>query len=158
MNKLRILRLCVASTISIFCIFSPIHLAAEEQPISVPISSARDIGCLAEVIHHEARGEPRSGQLAVAHVVLNRMTSGLFSDSLCGVVYQKNSGTCQFSWVCTNKRKEEPSSAAKEVAWDVLMNRTKDPSRGSLFFHATNLDRIFNRKQTVVIGNHVFYK
>ncbi len=159
MNKLRISRLCVASIFSIFSIFSPIHLAAEEQPISVSGTITKDINCLAEAIHHEARGEPKTGQLAVAHVVLNRMMSGRFPDSLCGVVYQRNSGTCQFSWVCQpGKRKEEPNSTAKEIAWDVIVNGAKDPSKGSLFFHTTNLGQIFNRKKTVVIGNHVFYK
>ena len=159
MNKLRILRLCVASIFSIFCIFSPIPLAAEEQPISVSTSIVQDINCLAAAIHHEARGESKVGQLAVAHVVLNRMASGRFPDSLCGVVYQRTPNSCQFSWVCqSSKRREEPNSTAKEIAWDVVMNETKDPSKGSLFFHTTNLGQAFNRKKTIVIGNHVFYK
>ena len=159
MNKLRILRLCVASIFSIFALLSPIQLAATTQPSAVSETIVQDLNCLASVIYHEARGEPKIGQLAVAHVVINRMESGRFPDSLCDVVYQKISNVCQFSWVCQPaKRKEAPDLSAKEVAWEVLVKGVKDPSKGSLFFHSTQINQTFNRKKTVVIGNHVFYK
>jgi len=55
--------------------------------------------CLAEAIYFESRGEPEMGQLAVAQVVLNRVMSGLYPNSVCGVVYQNahRFNACQFS-------------------------------------------------------------
>src|SRR5581483_6892558 len=46
--------------------------------------------CLAKNVYFEARGEPATGQIAVAEVTMNRLASGRYADTLCGVVYQKN--------------------------------------------------------------------
>ena len=156
-NQRQILRRYVASLISAFFLLFPIGLLAERPP--EPTFLAADLRCLASAVYHEAKGEPEQGQLAVAHVVINRMTSGLFSDSLCGVVYQKTYKVCQFSWVCVpGKSKEEPSIEAKEIAWKVAYQITKDPSKGALYFHAKHIGKTFDRKRTTVIGNHIFYK
>ena len=63
----------------------------------------REIACLAENIYFEAAHEPENGQLAVAFVTMNRVNSGKFADSICGVVKQKIGSTCQFSWWCESK-------------------------------------------------------
>src|SRR5262245_39084047 len=69
---------------------SAIHIAAE--------SVERETKCLADAIYHEARSETEAGQMAVAEVVLNRVNSGKYPNSICGVVYQgANRPTgCQF--------------------------------------------------------------
>ena len=64
--------------------------------------SARENRCLAEAIYFEARGESEEGQAAVAQVVLNRVSSGLYPATICGVVYQNrwHYNACQFSFAC----------------------------------------------------------
>lgn len=58
--------------------------------------------CLAQAVYHEARGEPESGQWAVAEVILNRVKSSRYPDTICGVVYQNANlrNRCQFSFAC----------------------------------------------------------
>ena len=58
--------------------------------------------CLTNAIYFEARGEPVRGQIAVAQVVMNRVFSGYYPDSVCGVVYQNANrrNRCQFSFAC----------------------------------------------------------
>lgn len=58
--------------------------------------------CLAQAVYHEARGEPDSGQWAVAEVILNRVNSTRYPDTICGVVYQNANlrNRCQFSFAC----------------------------------------------------------
>jgi len=64
----------------------------------------RQLECLTRNIYWEAASEPFEGKVAVAQVTVNRMQSGKFADSVCGVVYQKNvfyeRVVCQFSWWC----------------------------------------------------------
>lgn len=130
----------------------------DEEIPSLPAPFS-EIKCLAQAIYHEAWGESNKGKLGVAHVVLNRVDSGRFPSTICNVVYQKVNAACQFTWVCLpGKLKREPPNEAVELALTVLHKKTKDPTNGALFFHASHLDFRFNRKQTAVIGNHIFYK
>ena len=82
--------------------------------------------CLAEAIYFEARGEPVRGQIAVAQVVMNRVFSRYYPNSVCGVVYQNsNRRACQFSFACDripNDRITEPTAMdrAKQIAHDTL--------------------------------------
>lgn len=66
---------------------------------------AADHTCLALAIYHEARGEIRSGQVAVAQVILNRTLSRAYPASICGVVYQNahRRNRCQFSFACDGR-------------------------------------------------------
>ena len=90
------------------------HAAAEER-------------CLDEAIYFEARGESEAGQAAVAQVVLNRVESGHYPASICGVVYQnrRRHNACQFSFACRGKtlRVAEPVSwtTAVRIAREVLL-------------------------------------
>ncbi|HEY8594140.1 MAG TPA: cell wall hydrolase [Devosiaceae bacterium] len=67
--------------------------------------AARERECLAEAIYHEARGEPEKGQWAVAQIILNRVASSRYPNSVCSVVYQnaENLHRCQFSFACDGK-------------------------------------------------------
>ena len=82
--------------------------------------------CLADAIYFEARGEPVRGQIAVAQVVMNRVFSRYYPNSVCGVVYQNwNRRACQFSFACDripNDRVNEPAAMdrAKQIAHDTL--------------------------------------
>ena len=76
--------------------------------------------CLAKAIYFEARSEARSGQLAVAQVILNRVRSGVYPDTICGVIYQnaEKRHKCQFSFACDGQR-DEPANAN---AWENSTN------------------------------------
>lgn len=103
--------------------------------------------CLSSVIHHEAKGEPLNGQIAVAQVVVNRVNSGKFPSTVCGVVKQRG----QFSWIG-----KKPMTLAKEkLAREVLEGKHKNNVRGALYF--TNVSVWFKRKVLYVIGRHRFY-
>lgn len=113
--------------------------------------------CMARVIYHEARGEPRSGQLAVAKVTLNRTEHSAFPNSVCGVVYQPH----QYSWT------KKPAKIRDKAAWEESMQlaqlavetRLQDwDNFKALYFHSANSKTKFKRKRVAKIGNHVFYK
>jgi hypothetical protein len=87
---------------------------------------ARHEKCLADAIYFEARGEAPRGQIAVAQVVMNRVFSGYYPNSVCGVVYQNSHRhlACQFTFACDGipDRISEPAAweRAKHIARDTL--------------------------------------
>lgn len=114
------------------------------------------IECLAKNIYHEARGEPLIGQIAVAHVVLNRKQSVLYPDTICQVVYQKH----QFSW--TNKKQSITNqnlyTRAKQIAHDAIMGLSDDPTNGAISFHNKTVRPAWKKRVITKIGNHIFYR
>lgn len=123
--------------------------------------------CLAEAIYFEARSEPEDGQAAVAQVVLNRVRSGLYPTSVCGVVYQNRNRrfACQFSFACEGKslRVTEPDSwkSAVRIARDVTFGQTYNAEVGAATHYHANYVRPFwakRLKKMDVIGRHIFYK
>ena len=126
---------------------------------SMPADMADDLQCLATAVFFESKGEPLSGQLAVANVVLNRSRSGRFPASVCGVVMQRG----QFGFVRggrlpnvdTDRRDWKTAVAVAKVAmadaWDT-------PAPGALYFHARRAAPGWNRAHVVSIGNHIFYR
>ena len=123
----------------------------------------REVDCLAKNIYFEARGEPRAGKIAVAEVTMNRVNSKQFPRSVCGVVYQKTKGTCQFSWVCEEKKAIRNRAAWKEslqIAETILILDRKYGIIGSAkYFHADYVDPSWAEKKKLIrkIGNHIFY-
>jgi len=130
-----------------------------------------EIACLAENIYFEAGHEPEQGQLAVAFVTMNRVNSGKFADSICGVVKQKIGSTCQFSWWCESKPYAMSTSNVLTKTNNVLYNRIvdlsvnfylnhdqmKDPSRGALYYHADYVNPGWKLPKNTQIGRHIFY-
>jgi spore germination cell wall hydrolase CwlJ-like protein len=123
--------------------------------------------CLAEAVYFEARSESPEGQAAVAQVVLNRMTSGLYPSTICGVVFQNRSHfhACQFSFACEGKslhiQEAESWAQARKIADEVLEGRTwLADVGGSTHYHATYVRPRWARslKKTDVIGRHIFYR
>src|SRR5690606_27064918 len=90
----------------------------------------REKRCLAEAVYFESRSEPEAGQAAVAQVVLNRVSSGLYPSSVCGVVYQNRHRykACQFSFACEGKRlritEPEAWATAVRIADEVMNGST----------------------------------
>lgn len=119
-----------------------------------------DVELLALCIWSEARGEPIKGQVAVGHVVLNRVKgSDWFGKTVRGVILKRY----QFSWF--NDPPSKLPRVGKEfttVATLVLEGLTKDVSRGATHFHADWLEPApywaEEMKRTTTIGAHIFFK
>ncbi len=130
-------------------------------------TGTRERKCLAEAVYFESRSEPEDGQAAVAQVVLNRATSGLYPSSICGVVYQNRSHfkACQFSFACEGKslRVTEPEAwrTAERIADEVVNGKTYlSDVGGATHYHAKYVRPGWARRlvKMDVIGQHVFYK
>ncbi|MGD9543653.1 MAG: cell wall hydrolase [Methylocystis sp.] len=132
-----------------------------------PEKLGRETRCLAEAVYFEARSEPEAGQAAVAQVVLNRVQSGLYPSSVCGVVYQNRHRfrQCQFSFACEGRslRITEGDSweRAVRVAKEVMVGRTyiSDVGRAT-HYHANYVHPRWARalRKMDVIGRHIFYR
>lgn len=122
--------------------------------------------CLAEAIYFESRGEPRDSQVAVAHVVLNRVASKNYPSRVCSVIREGEElgkGRCQFHWRCDG-RSDVPSEYAawqdaQALAEDVLAGTVPDPTKGAQFFHATYVTPQWasRLRPTARIGAHIYY-
>ena len=121
--------------------------------------------CLALALYWEARGEGRSGMMAVGWTILNRVRSHDFPATPCAVVRQGGERPpCQFSWWCDGKsdrpRDRYTWNQALLVAARLLTDPPPDPTAGSLYYHATHVYPRWSRSltRTVRIGSHVFYR
>lgn len=115
--------------------------------------SSSDVYLLAKVIAAEARGESYTGQVAVGAVVLNRVDSSSFPDTVAGVVYQKGA----FSAVTDSNWSVEPTAESKRAARDAINGW--DPSGGALYYYnpaKTSNKWIRTRPVITTIGKHVF--
>ena len=118
-------------------------------------SYSTNLDLLARLVHGEARGEPYSGQVAVAAVVLNRVKSSSFPNTIAGVIYQKGA----FDVVSDGQINMSPDSTSKKAAQDALNGW--DPSYGAIYYFNPNTATnkwIWSRPMTVTIGNHRFCK
>lgn len=122
----------------------------------------KQIDCLAQNIYHEAGYEAREGKEAVALVTLNRTQDPRFPKDICGVVKQKTTSVCQFSWFCQNVsiRNRDVYEDARNVAVYVYANyeNLKDITKGALYYHADYVNPRWKLEKTTVIGRHIFYK
>jgi spore germination cell wall hydrolase CwlJ-like protein len=132
-----------------------------------PQNMAKEQRCLAEAVYFEARSESLMGQAAVAQVVLNRVKSGLYPSSVCGVVYQNSNRylACQFTFTCEGKslRITEPAAwrDAVRIAREVYDGTTYLPDVGtSTHYHANYVRPYWAKrlKKMDTIGQHVFYR
>ena len=118
-------------------------------------SNSSDVNLLARAIYGEARGEPYTGQVAVAAVILNRVRSSKFPNTIAGVIYQSGA----FDAVSDGQINLTPDSTARKAAQDALNGW--DPSYGAIYYFnpstATN-KWIWSRPMTVTIGKHRFCK
>ncbi|MBQ9782419.1 MAG: spore cortex-lytic enzyme [Clostridia bacterium] len=117
--------------------------------------SNQDLYLLAKLINAEARGESYKGQVAVGAVVLNRVKSSSFPNTISGVIYQPYAFTC----VNDGQINYSPSQSAISAAKDALNGW--DPTNGCIYYYnpriATN-KWIYSRPTVITIGNHVFAK
>ncbi len=128
---------------------------------------ARQRRCLATAIYFEARGEPVRGQLAVAQVVMNRVRSSIYADTICGVVFQgqwQRKG-CQFSFACDGHadvpRDKERWLLANRLAKQVTDGEVWLPEIGhASHYHANYVKPKWRRQMDHVkqVGRHIFYR
>ena len=115
--------------------------------------SDSDIYLLAKAIYAEARGESYTGQVAVGAVILNRVDSASFPNTISGVIYQPYA----FTAVIDGQINLTPNETAKRAARDAINGW--DPSCGALYYYNPAIATsswIFSRKTVATIGNHVF--
>jgi len=118
-------------------------------------ASNADLNLLARLVYAEARGESYKGQVAVASVVLNRVKSSSFPNTVAGVIYQRGA----FSVVDDGQINLTPNQTAYNAARDALNGW--DPTYGAIYYFNPNTATnswIWSRPVTVVIGNHRFCK
>lgn len=117
--------------------------------------------CLAGAVYFEARGEPLSGQLAVAQVVINRSEDPRWPTSYCGVVYQR----AQFSFVKNGRMPTVRTSSdawqrAKAVAQIAHQGLWESQARDAVYFHANYVRPKWSRRKERLaqIDTHIFYR
>ena len=112
-----------------------------------------NLNLLSRLVYAEARGEPYTGQVAVAAVVLNRVKSSSFPNTIAGVIYQKGA----FSVVDDGQINLTPNATAKKAAQDALNGW--DPAYGAIYYFNPNTATsawIWSRPHIITIGNHRF--
>lgn len=148
---------------AVIIMFLSLRAEASESP-------ERALWCLTEALYHEARGEPPEGILAVSNVILNRVESKRYPNTVCGVVkQQKVRGIYQFSY---NAEKHLLRKPVNKKVWNKVRNIAKyslrmqkkgvDNVSGSLYYYNPNLANPRWAKSerlsyVTTIGNHKFY-
>jgi spore germination cell wall hydrolase CwlJ-like protein len=152
-----------------FQTFAPIHFkTAQEQRVNVD--------CLSRAIYYEARSESARGQLAVAEVVLNRVSHQLYPNNLCDVVYEgtdRATGlswrgsrmSCQFSFTCDGSEARRPPSGdqwaqAQRIAAHAMMGLSTSVTGEATHYHANYVSPHWapSLVHTQTIGTHIFYR
>lgn len=121
--------------------------------------------CLALAIHYEAGNQPTEGQIAVAEVVMNRVDSPRYPDTVCGVVNQDTGPKphdCQFSFMCDGKPEDtDPDTIgyAIELADELLTSDVLFLGHGATHYHATYVTPYWSEHLTMLgkVGDHIFY-
>ncbi len=131
--------------------------------VAMPNAGA-EFTCLATAMYHEARGETIRGQAAVGEVILNRVDSGEYPRSICGVVNQRGNGGCQFSYVCDRRTDAITDRGswlrAERIAAVLMAGATRTLTGGATHFHTPKVRPDWSRRfaRTAVIGGHIFYR
>jgi spore germination cell wall hydrolase CwlJ-like protein len=146
-------------------------MPVKESANTIPLDDT-DVYCLTRNAYYEAKGDSQMSQIAVTHVVLNRLNDPKFPKKACEVVYQKNrtdanSAVCQFSWYCDKRMMGrvidpvvwEESYKAVTKALNIYYRKGVDVTEGSTFYHANYVNPGWNRLERVTtIGSHIYYK
>ena len=139
----------------ILYLISRLGSSQEDIPDTLDELTPEEKDLFTRLVYAEARGEPFKGQIAVAAVVLNRVESNLFPDSIEEVIYQGE----QFTPVRDGSIDNIPDENALKAVAQALEG--EDPSHNALYFHNPDTARnpewfTHNTRQTAKIGNHIF--
>ena len=122
--------------------------------------------CLSNALYFEARGESVLGQFAVAEVILNRVQSAAYPDSICGVVKQGSGRRhrCQFSFYCDGRAEiiNEPKAFDQvgKIAKIMIDGGPRNLTSGATHYHTKAVNPSWSRvfPRTATIGYHHFYR
>lgn len=160
----------------LFAVFTAIFAVtvwATERHSPYTEQSNPEAYCLALNIYWEARGSSLADKAAVSDVVLNRVKSNSYPDSVCKVVYdarlaesgQPIRNQCQFSWYCDGKsdtpREADAWYEAQVIAYQIYHNdRFKGITEGADHYHSTKVDPYWAEgfDFVAIIGDHIFYR
>jgi len=172
-NKKLTNKFLIATSVVLIAVnlFVPVAKAQVEKQASKVASQhfSNEIQCLAENIYYESASESFEGKLAVAQVTLNRVNSGKFPKTVCGVVKQKDEVNgrivCQFSWFCSQAygmirnpyQWEESVLVAKKALTSAVAHDTLYREK-AMYYHANYVKPNWNLPKITQIGNHIFYK
>ena len=132
----------------------PAPVVAEAAPAARPAPARHHVECVAKVILHEARDEPRPGRIAVAQVIRARIRDGRFAGDACAVTRQRGQF---FNVDAFTPPRNEHWQDAVAIASDTLAGEGSDLVPGALFFHAKHKPMV-GRRRVGQIGGHVFYR
>ena len=133
------------------------------QPVSAGGAEWR---CLAEALYFEARGESVKGQFAVAEVIMNRVNSARYPDTICGVIHQGTGRkyACQFSYTCDGYAEviSEPKAFERvgKIAKIMVKGAKRPLTDGATHYHTKSVNPHWASKfpRTATIGFHHFYR
>lgn len=138
-----------------------IALSLSTAAVAGGCDDRKELQALALNIYHEARGESEEGMRMVGEVTINRVSSSLYPDTICDVVYQRG----QFSWVSSKKNKKPKETEAWVTSLKIAKELLEEnvASYPHLATHFVNLrvakprwTRKFDKVET--IGGHTFYR
>jgi hypothetical protein len=128
---------------------------------------AREFRCMASAIYFEARGEAVKGQIAVGQVIMTRVNSDYYPNTICGVVFQGqwNKNACQFSFACDGV----PDTPKDKKQWETALDVARKVISGQVYldevgdathYHATYVSPPWRKLVNKItrIGVHIFYK
>ena len=128
----------------------------------------KQVTCLAENIYFEAASESLLGKIAVAFVTLNRVSTGNYANTICGVVQQKIRGICQFSWYCDEAILKKKLTIKHTMLYNDIRNMATmvavnyryidDHTKGATHFHSSSINPNWKLQKTNQIGRHIFYR
>jgi len=153
--------ICAVALYSFPSVSQEIKDLVVEQQVSENFN--KELACLTKNIYYEAAQESYEGKLAVAQVTLNRANDPNFPSTICGVVYQRTLGTCQFSWTCLknlaiqNKYAWEESEMVARKALTEPVLHDIIAKNNVLYYHAVYVNPGWKGRVVTKIGNHVFY-
>ncbi len=135
---------------------APVRLTTLMDTMQSDLDSGdADVRCLATAVYFEARGEPLEGQLAVAQSILNRVASGRYAASACGVINQP--GQYSFAHARLPSAGQDWRTALT-IAAIARSGQFRQVAPRAISFHATRVNVAWNMTKVAQIGNHVFYR
>lgn len=165
-------KLSTISIISLVLLLLGMMAATAKDSLKPIPHDEKDLFCLTRNAYYEAKGDSQMSQIAVTHVVLNRLHNGKYPKDVCDVVYQKHKNdnqhvVCQFSWYCDKtlmtRRVDETgwteSLNAVKKALSIYYQRGVDVTEGATYYHANYVNPGWRHLQKVTsIGSHIYYK
>lgn len=123
-----------------------------------PAFTMRQQDCVAAAIYWEARGRSSVAQIAVAHVIRNRVRSEIWPSTPCAVVFQRDRRRCQFDFACRRGRITDMAAWQEARRLATLANQVPDVTGGATYFHASYIQPGWRHlRRTARLDGNVFY-